>query len=144
MPTEIALLTNPMAGRRQGMRTASIALPRLRDAGIRVFAVGIGSRSGERIPTYAPDGTWTGDLRDDENNIITTALTEENEAQLRQIAELTGGRYFHAGRGQVGVDQVREALRQFKSRFETGEVPTTEGQPSGRRSLLTRTAKAIA
>jgi diacylglycerol kinase (ATP) len=33
---EIALLTNPVAGRRRGALTASIALPRLRDAGFRV------------------------------------------------------------------------------------------------------------
>jgi diacylglycerol kinase (ATP) len=33
---EIALLTNPHAGKGRGIRTAAIALPRLRDAGIRV------------------------------------------------------------------------------------------------------------
>lgn len=45
--------------------------------------------------------------------MITTALTEENERQLRQIAEITGGRYFAAGRGQVGVEQIRRELRQL-------------------------------
>jgi len=34
--------------------------------------------------------------------------------------------------------QVREDLRRFKSLLETGEIPTTRGQPSGRRSLLGR------
>jgi uncharacterized membrane protein len=34
--------------------------------------------------------------------------------------------------------QVREDLRRFKSIVETGEVPTTRGQPSGRRSFLGR------
>lgn len=86
----------------------------LRDAGIRVYAVGIGSRTGEPIPTYAPDGTWTGYLRDAQNNVITTALTEENERQLREIAETTGGRYFAAGRGQVGVDRIRAELRRLQ------------------------------
>jgi diacylglycerol kinase (ATP) len=33
---EIALLTNPTAGKGRGLRTAAIALPRLRDAGFRV------------------------------------------------------------------------------------------------------------
>lgn len=83
-------------------------------AGVRVYAVGIGSSTGEPIPTYAPDGTWTGYLRDEQNNVITTALTEQNEQQLRQIAEATGGRYVRAGRGQVGVDQVRAELRQLQ------------------------------
>jgi diacylglycerol kinase (ATP) len=36
VPREIALLTNPVAGRRRGALTASIAVPRLRDAGFRV------------------------------------------------------------------------------------------------------------
>ncbi|MFK7991785.1 MAG: VWA domain-containing protein [Sandaracinaceae bacterium] len=82
-------------------------------AGIRVFAVGIGSRTGEPIPTYAPDGTWTGYLRDDDGEVVTTALTEENEQQLRAIAEATDGAYFRAPRGQVGVDQIRTELRQL-------------------------------
>lgn len=34
--------------------------------------------------------------------------------------------------------QVREDLRRFKQVMETGEVATTEGQPSGRRSLIAR------
>ena len=30
--------------------------------------------------------------------------------------------------------QVRDDLRRFKALLETGEVPTTQGQPSGRRA----------
>ncbi len=86
----------------------------LAEANIRVYAVGIGSRTGEMIPTYAPDGTWTGYLRDEEGNPVTTALTEENEAQLQRIAETTGGRYFSAGRGGVGVDQIRREMRRMR------------------------------
>jgi uncharacterized membrane protein len=33
---------------------------------------------------------------------------------------------------------VREDLRRFRSLIEAGEIPTTRGQPSGRRSLLGR------
>ncbi|MBX3272918.1 MAG: VWA domain-containing protein [Sandaracinaceae bacterium] len=83
-------------------------------AGIRVYTVGIGSRTGEPIPTYAPDGTYTGPLRDAAGNPVLTALTRENEQQLEQIAEATGGRYFRAPRGQVGVDQIRRELRQLR------------------------------
>jgi uncharacterized membrane protein len=39
--------------------------------------------------------------------------------------------------------QVREDLRRFKQRLETGEVPTTEGQPSGPRTGLLATAKSL-
>lgn len=84
----------------------------LEEAGIRVYTIGIGSRSGEPIPTYAPDGvTWTGYVRDDEGNQVLTALTESNEHELQQIAEITGGRYFAAGRGGVGIEQIRNEIR---------------------------------
>lgn len=86
----------------------------LGEAGIRVFSVGIGSRTGEPIPTYAPDGTYTGPLRDEAGNPVLTALTRENEEQLEQIAEVSHGRYFRAPRGQVGVDQIRRELRQLR------------------------------
>ncbi|WP_157069249.1 VWA domain-containing protein [Sandaracinus amylolyticus] len=86
---------------------------RLAENGVRVYVVGIGSRTGEPIPTYAPDGTWTGYLRDEQGQLVQTALTEDNERQLREIAEATGGRYFAAGRGGVGVDQIRAEMRQM-------------------------------
>ncbi|HZU21355.1 MAG TPA: SRPBCC family protein [Terriglobales bacterium] len=35
--------------------------------------------------------------------------------------------------------QIREDLRRFKALIEAGELPTTEGQPSGRRSVKIRT-----
>ncbi len=34
--------------------------------------------------------------------------------------------------GEEPARQIEEDLRRFKSMMETGEVPTTEGQPSGR------------
>jgi Ca-activated chloride channel family protein len=86
----------------------------LHDQGVRVFVVGIGSKTGEPIPTYAPDGTFTGHLRDAEGNPVLTALTAANEEQLEQIAEVSHGRYFRAPRGQVGVDQIRHELRQLR------------------------------
>lgn len=36
---------------------------------------------------------------------------------------------------------VREDLRRFKRVIETGEIPTTRGQPSGRRSMIGRAAR---
>jgi uncharacterized membrane protein len=37
--------------------------------------------------------------------------------------------------------QVREDLRRFKQLLETGEIATTHGQPTGRRSLIGRAAR---
>jgi uncharacterized membrane protein len=38
---------------------------------------------------------------------------------------------------------LREELRHFKQLLEAGEIPTTEGQPSGRRSAVLETGKKI-
>lgn len=101
----------------------------LAEANIRVYTIGIGSRTPEMIPTYAPDGTPTGFLRDEDGNPITTALTEENEATLQEIAELTGGRYFAAGRGGVGIDQIREEMRQMhQEEVRASRVTVHEGR----------------
>jgi Ca-activated chloride channel family protein len=86
----------------------------LERAGIRVYTVGIGSRTGEPIPTYGPDGTWTGYMRDEAGELVTTSLSAENEAVLREVAEATGGKYFRARQGGVGVDQIRREMRRMK------------------------------
>jgi Ca-activated chloride channel family protein len=82
--------------------------------GARIYAVGIGTRTGEPIPTYADDGTWTGYMRDSSGNSVLTSLSTDNEAQLKKLAEATGGKYFPAGRGSVGMDQIRAEMRRMK------------------------------
>ena len=86
----------------------------LADKGVKIFVVGVGTATGEPIPTFAPDGTWTGYLRDDEGRPVTTALTSEIEATLRQIATNSGGQYIRAGRGRIGVEEIRRAMRRMK------------------------------
>ena len=43
--------------------------------------------------------------------------------------------------GHDPPSRVREDLRRFKQMMETGEIPTTRGQPAGRRSLFGRVAR---
>jgi Ca-activated chloride channel family protein len=80
----------------------------------KVFVVAIGSRSGEPIPTYAEDGTWTGYMRDDNGNPILSTLSKEAEEQLKKVAQTTGGAYFEPRQGEVGVDQIRARMRKMK------------------------------
>lgn len=51
------------------------------------------------------------------------------------------GKLFARMFGRDPEQQIREDLRAFKAMMEAGEVPTTEGQPSGRRSALVRMAR---
>ncbi len=48
------------------------------------------------------------------------------------------GAFFARLFGENPEQQVREDLRRFKQLMEAGEIPTTEGQSSGRRSAFVR------
>ncbi|MCS6799407.1 MAG: VWA domain-containing protein [Myxococcota bacterium] len=95
-------------------------IPQLVEAGVRVYTVGVGTATGEPIPTYSPDGTWTGYQRDADGNLVYTRLTEQGEATLRRIAVETGGKYFHAGRGSVGIDRIVSEIRRMRQDEERG------------------------
>ena len=90
------------------------AAEQLGQLGARLYLVGIGSRAGEMVPTYADDGTWTGYLRDEQGNPVLTSLSRQNEEKLREMARITGGKYFRAPRGSVGMDQIRAEMRRMK------------------------------
>jgi uncharacterized membrane protein len=53
-------------------------------------------------------------------------------------AEARGASARQGARPRTPASQVREDLRRFKSLIETGEIPTTRSQPSGRRSFIGR------
>ncbi len=87
----------------------------LKAAGIHVYTVGIGSSNGEPIPSYTADGTLTGHMKDPTGRLVMTALTSENENTLEEIASITGGQYFRAREGTVGVDQIRAAFARLQA-----------------------------
>jgi len=91
------------------------AAEELAEAGIKVYTVGIGSSSGEPIPSYTADGTLTGHLRDSNGSVVMTSLTAENETTLREIASITGGDYVRAEEGTVGVVQIRRELAKLQA-----------------------------
>ena len=45
--------------------------------------------------------------------------------------------------GEEPEQQVREDLRHFKALMETGEIPTIDGQPSGRRTAFVRMMQKV-
>ncbi len=92
------------------------AAEELAEAGIRVYTIGIGSSSGEKIPTYDENGHWTGYLRDRAGEPVLSALTPDAEQQLQRIADTTDGSYFRAQRGTVGMDEIRSEIRNMKQR----------------------------
>jgi len=81
--------------------------------GIKVFTVGIGSRSGELIPQYDENGAGAvvGYLKDESGKYVTSKLAED---MLIQIAGKTGGEYIHADPKQFGVERITQALTGMK------------------------------
>lgn len=79
--------------------------------GIKVFAVGIGSRSGELVPDVAENDQAAGYIKDREGKYVTSRLDED---LLAQIAARTGGGYLRADAQHFGVEAVEAALARLK------------------------------
>ena len=79
--------------------------------GIKIYTVGIGSRSGELIPTFDEKGQVTGYVKDADGKYVTSRLGEDT---LLKIAQKTGGEYLHADTKQFSVEQIEAALTNLK------------------------------
>ena len=64
------------------------------DQDVLIYTIGFGSPEGEPIPEYDAAGNITGYKRDQNGEVVLSRL---DESTLQQIAQIGGGRYFHAG-----------------------------------------------
>jgi uncharacterized membrane protein len=96
-------------------------------------------RPGERIAWHSLEGS---DLQ--HSGVVSFTRAPGGRGSYVTVAmhyRASAGRIKGALAKLLGKDpnhEVREDLRRFKSAIETGEVPTTRGQPSGRRSTFGR------
>jgi Ca-activated chloride channel family protein len=99
---------------------------RAAQAGIRIFTVGIGSKTGEPVMKFSADGEPDGYQTDDEGNVVMTRL---DETTLRALAEATKGQYVHASADAFGLDAVSDALGGLAraAREDTLEIHREEG-----------------
>jgi hypothetical protein len=65
-------------------------LGKIREAGIRIIVVGLGSSTPVTIPLYSSEGQLTGYVQKD-NEVVTTAI---DEAACQTLVSLTGGEYI--------------------------------------------------
>jgi Ca-activated chloride channel family protein len=79
--------------------------------GVKIFAVGIGSPSGELIPQVKEDGEVAGYLKDQEGKYVTSRLAEP---MLSEIASKTGGEYLRTDARRFGVEAIEAALNGLK------------------------------
>ena len=111
--------------------------------GVKIFTVGVGSRSGELIPEYDEHGKVTGYIKDTDGKYVTSRLGEQT---LVEIARRTGGEVFYADAKRFGVDEVARALGGLKRTENDGRpVPEYEEifQPLLFAILLALCAEAV-
>ena len=90
-----------------------------REAGVRIYTIGIGTKEGVPIPLRSERGKVSGYKKDRSGEIVITKL---NEPLLRQIANETGGLYLPATPSEREVGWVYQHLQnlektQFKERL---------------------------
>lgn len=84
-------------------------LPELKEKGIRVYTIGIGTLEGEMVP--AGDGQG-GYFKDRQGQIVKTALKED---VLQKLALGTGGTYVRSAPGDTGLERVfNESIANLK------------------------------
>ena len=77
-----------------------------KDAGMRVYVLGVGSTQGAPIPIPG-----TGDyMKDNTGNTVMSAL---NEDMCRQVAQAGGGAYIHVENNSAAQDQLDNELSKF-------------------------------
>jgi tetratricopeptide (TPR) repeat protein len=78
---------------------------------IKIFAVGIGSRSGELVPEIGENDQAAGYIKDKDGKYVTSRLDEDI---LSKIAAKTGGGYLRADAQHFGVEAIEAALAGLK------------------------------
>jgi len=79
--------------------------------GVRIYAVGIGSRSGEPIPLLNEDGTVAGYMPKPGGGFVTTRVDAK---VLRQLASITRGRYIAMEPRRFGVEPILREIATLK------------------------------
>jgi Ca-activated chloride channel family protein len=102
------------------------AIDRAKEAGVIIYAVGIGSPEGRPIPVRDLKGDIIEYRKDPGGQIVVSRL---DERALAQIAEETGGRYFRATTSEGELDQVYDDIsRMEKKQLESRLFQNYEDQ----------------
>ena len=102
----------------EDIQELDLAISRLKDDGVSISVIGIGSDEGVPIPTLDPGGECLeGQFERADGKEFYTHLVED---QLRYLAQETGGDYFHE-------TDLQDLNASMLGRFEPVENPVQEG-----------------
>lgn len=78
---------------------------------IKIYALGIGSPSGDMVPMILDDGTEGGRMKKSDS---TTVVSRLDEKTLLKMVDTTGGRYFRATAASFGMGKIIKAMKDLK------------------------------
>ncbi len=111
----IILLTDGEDNASEPMAVAAEA----RQLGVRIFTVGIGSKSGQPVMKFDAAGEADGWVKDEEGKVVMTRLDEDT---LKALAKETKGDYIHVEADSFGLDEVREKMAGLAAAQREDEV----------------------
>src|SRR5436190_3970833 len=85
------------------------------DAGVRVFAVGVGTPEGSLIPING-EGGGNAFVKDSQGQVVKSKLDEK---RLREIAESTGGVYLHL---EDGPRTMKQLFSEGLTKMQAGDI----------------------
>ncbi|OGG02461.1 MAG: hypothetical protein A3F83_01235 [Candidatus Glassbacteria bacterium RIFCSPLOWO2_12_FULL_58_11] len=86
---------------------------KLREEGVRIYTIGIGTPDGVPIPVKDARGTVTDYKRDNKGEIVMSRL---GEPLLVELAHAGGGEYYRAGRNSIELDRIFEDIKKLEKR----------------------------
>jgi len=90
-----------------------------RKAGVKIYAISIGSPVGEPIPITDRAGNKAGYKKDKNGEVVVTKL---DEMTLQKIALNTGGRYYNASPGEMELDKVYDDIAKMEKKELEGKL----------------------
>jgi len=97
------------------------AVQKAKEAGVRIFAVGIGTQKGQPIPDRDAHGQLKDYKRDQKGDVI---LTQLDSRQLESICRATGGRYLDGNAGGLALDRLHAEIQAMEQKEMEGGVVT--------------------
>ncbi|MBW7995286.1 MAG: VWA domain-containing protein [Candidatus Glassbacteria bacterium] len=85
----------------------------IREQGVRLYAIGIGTPDGVPIPVRDERGEVTDYKRDERGEVVMTRLGEQ---LLAELAHAGGGEYYRAGRSAIELERIFEDINRLEKR----------------------------
>lgn len=98
--------------------------------GTQIHVVQIGTAAPEVLPEMDEQGNMVGPRRDNRGRPVTTSLSAEGAAQLKKLAEATGGTLTQSTKGKTGISDLAARLS------KRGKVTKREEFITGRDELF--------